>query len=109
MTVDQEVTIVFAPPKQQIWGVQAELRPVGESRIGWLYAYSDDERLRMVWPRPNVGFEDIGFYGRGVWTWTIPSRLEPGVYEISKDSIRLGSAPIEERIETWTVSFEVTE
>ena len=108
MTTGQEVTITFAPPEQQIWGVEAQLRPLGKERIGWLYGYSDDEQLRTVWPRPNVGFEDIGFYGRAEWIWTVPDRLEPGVYEITKESIRQGSAPIEERIETWTISFEVT-
>lgn len=108
VSVGQQVTIAFAPPKHQIWGVSAELRPLGKKRIGWLYAHSRDGRLKTVWPRPNLGFELIGIYGDASWTWTIPLRLEPGVYEISKQSTRNGPAPVEERIETWTASFKVT-
>ena len=104
----EEVTIVFAPPKKQIWGVSAEIRAdAGSKRIAWLSGDRDDRTLKTVWPGPNIGFRDIGFYGRAEWSWTAPARLEPGAYEISKESIRIGSAPIEDRIRTWVVSFEV--
>ena len=108
VTVGQEVTVTFAPPKKQTWGVEAELRPAGKARIGWLYSHSRDGRLKTVWPKPNLGFELIGLFGHAEWSWIIPDRLQPGAYEISKESIRGGTAPIDERIETWTVKFEVT-
>jgi hypothetical protein len=105
VTNGQEVTITFTPPKDQIWGVVAELRPSGKKRIAWLSAFSDDERLRTVWPRPNLGFPDIGFHGPAQWRWTVPGRLKRGSYEISKESIQDGSAPIVERINEWTGVF----
>jgi hypothetical protein len=107
--VGQQVTVTFSPPKEQIWGVDAQLRPRGKERIAYLSGYLDDDRLRTLWPSPNLGFDAIGFYGRADWTWTVPKRLKPGVYEIAKTSVRIGSAPIEERMKTWTVSFEVAE
>lgn len=105
----QEVRVTFGPPKDHIWGVDAELRPLGEERIGWLYGFIDDPELSTVWPRKNVAFESIGFYGRGEWTWTVPHRLEPGMYKLVKQAIRDGSGTLDERTREWSVTFEVVD
>ncbi len=105
----QEVRVTFGPPEDHIWGVDAELRPFGAERIAWLYAFADDRELKTVWPGSNIrAFEDIGFHGRAAWKWTVPSRLEPGRYELVKQAIRDGSGTLEERTREWTVTFEVT-
>ncbi len=59
-------------------------------------------------PGEGGGYEDIGFRGRGSWRWTVPKRLEPGIYSIEKHGIRGGRRPIGERTKLWVVSFEVT-
>lgn len=104
----QEVRVTFGPPNDHIWGVDAELRPLGEERIAWLYGFADDPELKTVWPRKNVAFELIGFTGGGQWTWTVSRRLEPGRYELVKEAISDAAGTIEERTREWSVAFEVT-
>jgi len=104
----QEVKVTFGPPKDHIWGVDAELRPLGGERVAWLYGFVDDPELSTVWPSKNVAFESIGFYGRGEWAWTVPSKLEPGRYELVKQAISDGSGTLDERTREWSVTFEVT-
>lgn len=104
----QKVRVTFEPPKDHIWGVDAELRPLGEERIAWLYGFVDDPELKTVWPSPNLGFEGIGFYGRGEWTWTVPIRLEPGSYRLVKQAISDAAETLDERTREWSVTLEVT-
>lgn len=62
-----------------------------------------------AFPGEGGGVEDIGFYGRGEWTWEVPMRLEPGIYALAKDGIRgrPGAAPMRERKAWWSAAFEV--
>ena len=107
------VQVSFAPPRRYIWGVPSEIHAGTAETItpvAWLTAWQDkDQELMTNWPGERFGWEDIGFRGSDEWDWLVPTRLEPGIYSIVKEGITEGNSPVEDRIKTWTVSFEVTE
>ena len=104
------VKVTFDPPAEHIWGADAELLKIEDGkarRIAYLSTWFGKKRIRTVWPQPNLGFPDIGFYGKETWEWRVPSRLEPGTYAIQKDAIEDSYEPIEDRIAEWHVRFKV--
>lgn len=110
----QTLRVTFDPPLRYTWGVPSELHAGTAPTllpVAYLTAWQRrDEEITTLWPDERGGYEDVGFEGRGSWRWTVPKRLEPGIYSISKQGIKGGvQQPIEDRTKLWVVSFEVTD
>jgi hypothetical protein len=108
----QTVRVSFDPHERYTWGAASEVHAATAATvtpIAYLVGWQDrDERLTTFFVGEGGGVEDIGFKGPGEWTWSVPTRLEPGIYSITKDGIGPGiNRPLEDRRKTWVVSFEV--
>ncbi len=108
----QTVRVTFDPPLRYAWGVPSHLHAGTAPTllpVAYLTAWQTrDKEIMTFFPGEGVGWEDIGFQGRGSWRWTVPTRLEPGIYSIVKEGIRGGRKPLADRMKLWVVSFEVT-
>ncbi|HEX2195624.1 MAG TPA: immunoglobulin-like domain-containing protein [Actinomycetota bacterium] len=108
----QTVRVSFDPHERYTWGAASEVHSgtaATVTPIAYLVGWPDrDEKLTTFFVGEGGGVEDIGFGGPGEWKWSVPARLEPGIYSIAKDGIRPGvGRPLEDRTKTWVVSFEV--
>jgi hypothetical protein len=106
-----DIQVEFVPPEDHAWGADNALyKRVGGDfeRVATLLGGPGDPRLQTRWPEDDFGITGLGNNGTGFWTWRVPGRLEPGEYELRKDSIADGPGHYKDRTTTWKARFWIT-
>jgi hypothetical protein len=101
----QLVTVTWEPPADSVWGIDGQLRSGGK-RIAWIGSGAEHKKMGTIWSMKGAAFIDIGYSGNKEWEWRVPQRLEPGEYELRKETF-LNSETVEEGTLVGTARFEV--